>query len=51
MRGDEKRVVDAFVAWLRDNGWVADTGVNFVDVYARRGDECLYARAKGGRRP
>lgn len=35
------------VAWLQDNGWKADTEVNFVDVYARRGDECLYAEAKG----
>ena len=47
MRGDEKRVVDAFVAWLRENGWVADTEVNFADVYAQRGDERLYAEAKG----
>lgn len=47
MRGDEKRVVDAFVAWLQGNGWTADTEVNFVDVWARRGDERLYAEAKG----
>jgi hypothetical protein len=47
MRGDEKRVVDAFVAWLQDSGWKADTEVNFVDVYARRGDERMYAEAKG----
>lgn len=47
MRGDEKRVVNAFVAWLQDNGWKANTEVNFVDVYARRCDECLYAEAKG----
>ena len=47
MRGDEKRVVDAFVAWLQENGWTADTEVNFVDVCARRGDERLYAEAKG----
>jgi len=47
MRGDEKRVVDAFVAWLRGGGWTADTEVDFVDVYARRGDERLYAEAKG----
>jgi hypothetical protein len=44
MRGDEKRVVDAFVAWL---GWTTETEVNFVDVCARRGDERLYAEAKG----
>ncbi|MGD0701667.1 MAG: hypothetical protein ABSA02_17500 [Trebonia sp.] len=47
MRGDEKRVVDAFVAWLGENGWAVDTEVNFVDVYAQRGDERLYAEAKG----
>jgi hypothetical protein len=47
MRGDEKRVVDAFVAWLQEEGWTAETEVNFVDVCARRGDERLYAEAKG----
>jgi hypothetical protein len=47
MRGDEKRVVGAFVAWLQENGWTADTEVNFADVYARRGNERLYAEAKG----
>jgi hypothetical protein len=47
MRGDEKRVVDAFVAWLQENGWTTDTEVNFADVCARRGDERLYAEAKG----
>jgi hypothetical protein len=47
MRGDEKRVVDAFVAWLQQNGWTADTELNFVDVCARRGDERMYAEAKG----
>ena len=47
MRGDEKRVVDAFVAWLEENGWTTDTEVNFVDVCAPRGDERLYAEAKG----
>jgi hypothetical protein len=47
MRGDEKRVVAAFTAWLQLNGWEVDTEVNFVDVYARRGDEQLYAEAKG----
>lgn len=47
MRGDEKRVVDAFVAWLQEEGWTAETEVNFVDVCAQRGDERLYAEAKG----
>lgn len=39
--------MDAFVAWLEQNGWTTDTEVNFVDVCARRGDERLYAEAKG----
>jgi hypothetical protein len=47
MRGDEKRVVDAFVAWLQEGGWTAETEVNSADVCARRGDERLYAEAKG----
>lgn len=47
MRGDEKRVVDAFVAWFQEDGCTADTEVNFADVFARREDERLYAEAKG----
>jgi hypothetical protein len=47
MHGDKKRVVDAFVAWLQAEGWTAQTEVNFADVYARRGDERLFAEAKG----
>lgn len=47
MHGDEKRVVDAFVAWLLNEGWTAEKEVNFADVFARRGDERLYAEAKG----
>src|SRR6185437_13004673 len=47
MRGDEKRVVKAFVAWLQPAGWTVQTEVNFVDVCAQRGDERLYAEAKG----
>lgn len=47
MRGDEKRVVGAFVAWLQEEGWTTETEVSFVDVFARRGDERLYAEAKG----
>ena len=51
MRGDEKRVVDAFVAWLQQDGWIANTEVNFVDVCARRGTSTCTPRPKGGRRP
>ena len=47
MYRDEKRVVDAFVAWLQAQGWTAETEVKFADVYARRGDQVLCAEAKG----
>jgi len=47
MRGDEERVVAAFVDWLRQNGWTVKREVDFVDVYAERGAERLYAEAKG----
>jgi hypothetical protein len=47
MRGDEKRVIDAYVAWLERDGWSVQCEVDFVDVAAVRGDEHLYAEAKG----
>ena len=47
MRGDEQRVVDAFCTWLAREGWEVEREVEFVDVRARRGDETLYAEAKG----
>jgi hypothetical protein len=47
MRGDEKRVIDAYVSWLIRNDWTVQREVNFTDVYAERGDERLYAEAKG----
>lgn len=47
MRGDEARVVQAFRAWLTDQGWRVQTEVEYVDVYAERGEERLYAEAKG----
>jgi hypothetical protein len=47
MRGDEKRVIDAYVTWLKRNNWTVQREVNFTDVYAERGDERLYAEAKG----
>jgi hypothetical protein len=47
VRGDEKRVVDAFCAWLEENGWRVQREVRHVDVLAERGDERLYAEAKG----
>lgn len=47
MRGDEKRVIDAYVTWLERSNWTVRREVDFVDVYAERGDERLYAEAKG----
>lgn len=47
MRGGEKRVVDTFCAWLESKGWTVKREVKFVDVVAERGDERLYAEAKG----
>lgn len=47
MRGDEERVAVAFVEWRRQNGWTVKCEVDFVDVYAERGAERMYAEAKG----
>jgi hypothetical protein len=47
VRGDEERVVRAFCAWLRQHGWTVEREVKYTDVVARRGDERLYAEAKG----
>jgi hypothetical protein len=47
VRGDEKRVIDAYVTWLERNNWTVRREMDFVDVYAERGDERLYAEAKG----
>ncbi len=41
------RVVDAFCRWLEAEGWTVRCEVEFVDVAAVRGDERLYAEAKG----
>jgi hypothetical protein len=47
MRGDEKRVVDAYVTWLKQDNWTVWREVDLADVYAERGQERLYAEAKG----
>ncbi|MEM5406203.1 hypothetical protein [Paraburkholderia unamae] len=47
MRGDEKRVVDAFCAFLISEGWSVRTEANHVDVVATRNGHHLYAEAKG----
>jgi hypothetical protein len=47
VRGDEERVVRAFCAWLRQQGWTVEREAKYTDVVARRGDDRLYAEAKG----
>ena len=47
MRGDEKRVVDAYCAWLEARGWTVTRDVDFVDLVAERDGIRLYAEAKG----
>jgi hypothetical protein len=47
MHGDEERVVTAYAGWLQRNGWIVTREAGFVDVYAERGPEKLYAEAKG----
>ncbi len=47
MRGDEQRVVDAFCAYLRGEGWEVSTEVEYADVVATRAGRALYAEAKG----
>jgi hypothetical protein len=40
-------VVPAFREWLETQGWETETETEFVDLVAHRGDETLYAEAKG----
>ncbi len=47
MRGDEQRVVIAFCAHLRAQGWQVNTEVEYADVVATRAGRTLYAEAKG----
>ena len=47
MRGDETRVVEAYVTWLEQGGWTVGREADFADIRAERGDELLYAEAKG----
>lgn len=47
MIGDEKRVLDAFCEWLLKTGWTVERESSFIDVVAQRGNECIYAEAKG----
>src|SRR5260370_20859408 len=47
MHGDEERVVRAYVDWRERSGWTVSREVEFADVYAERGEQRLYAEAKG----
>ena len=47
MRGDERRVVDAFATYLEAQGWRVEREVEYVDLLATRGNEKLYVEAKG----
>ena len=40
-------MVDAFCGWLQAAGWSVQREVDCIDVVAVRGDERLYAEAKG----
>jgi hypothetical protein len=40
-------VVPAFRRWLEIQGWETETETGFVDVVAHRGNETIYAEAKG----
>src|SRR4051794_11543624 len=43
----EALVIEAFADWLEREGWRVSRGVDFCDVAATRGDERLFAEAKG----
>jgi hypothetical protein len=47
MVGDESRVVQAFCVWLVEHGWETQLELEHVDVVANRGEQRLYAEAKG----
>lgn len=47
MRGDERRVVEAFCKWLAARGWTVRTEVEYCDVVAERAGVRLYCEAKG----
>ena len=47
MIGDEARVVHAFCTWLESRGWTTAREIKHVDVVGTRGEQHLYAEAKG----
>lgn len=46
-KGDERRVEDAFVAYLEREGWTIQRQAAFCDVHATRGNDELFAEVKG----
>ena len=47
MRGDEERVIQAFCAFLEEQGWETEREVKFVDVVAQKDGHRIFAEAKG----
>lgn len=47
MRGDEERVIQAFCAFLDDQGWSVQREVDFVDVVASKEGHVIFAEVKG----
>jgi hypothetical protein len=47
VRGDEARVISAFVAWLEVRGWAVSREMKFIDIYGERDGDRLDAEVKG----
>ena len=47
MKGDEERVIQAFCAFLREQGWSTKREVGFIDVIAQKDGHRILAEAKG----
>jgi hypothetical protein len=47
MKGDEERVIQAFCAFLHEQGWSTEREVGFIDVVAHKDGRRILAGAKG----
>lgn len=47
VRGDEERVIEAFCAFLNEQGWQTEREVGFIDVVAQKDGRRILAEAKG----
>ena len=47
MRGDEERVIEAFCAFLNEQGWTTEREIGFVGVLAQKDGHRIFAEAKG----